>query len=444
MRGGLFRQELKTLLKLAVPIAAAQAGSQLMGVVDVAVLGRYGARELAGAGLANAVFFACSVIGIGTLVGIDPLIAQAVGAGDRARARHVMWQGLWLSLAITGVLTIVLSALTIALARTGAKPELIEPAQTYLWFRIAALWPMLAITPVRSYLQAHGITRPMVISMVIANVVNLFGDIALVFGIGPIPPMGVAGAAIATVICIVLQLAIIASAIRLVDVEGHVDHRWTTHEILRALRVGVPVGLQMGAEVGVFALVGVLAARLGTLDLAAHQLAINLASFTFTVALGVAAAGAVRVGIGIGARDVAATRFAGHTAFFGGAVFMSVSALAFLLFPRAITRLVTNQEDVIAHALPLMLVAAVFQLSDGVQAVGAGVLRGAGDTKYAFVANLIGHWLIGLPIALFLGFHQKLGIVGLWWGLCVGLTAVAAMLFVRFERISRSGIAPLR
>ena len=431
------------MLRLAVPFAAAQAGSQLMGVVDVAVLGRYGARELAGAGLANAVFFACTIIGIGTLVGIDPLMSQALGAGDRARARHVMWQGLWLSLAITGVLTIVLITVTLALARTGAKPELIEPAQTYLWFRIAGLWPMLAFNPLRSYLQANGITRPMVTSMVIANVVNLGGDVALVFGVGPIPPLGVAGAAIATVICLVLQLAILCIAVRRVHVDAHVDHRWHSDEIVRALKVGVPVGLQMGAEVGVFALVGVLAARLGTLDLAAHQLTINLASFTFTVALGVASAGAVRVGIGIGARDAAATRFAGHTAFFGGAAFMAVSALMFLLFPRAITRLVTDQENVIAAALPLMLVAAVFQLSDGVQAVGAGVLRGAGDTKYAFVANLIGHWLIGLPIALFLGFRQKLGIVGLWWGLCVGLTAVAILLFVRFEKISRSEIAPV-
>lgn len=444
MRARSFKTELRALLRLAIPLAAAQAGSQLMGVVDVAVLGRYGARELAGAGLANAVFFACSVIGIGTLVGIDPLISQAVGAGDRARARHVMWQGLWLSLTITGALTIVLVALTLGLARTGAQAELIEPAQTYLWFRIAALAPMLAINPVRSYLQAHGVTRPMVTSMVIANVVNVVGDIALVFGVGPIPPLGVAGAAIATVICIILQFTIIASAVRSVHVDGHVDHRWTTSEIARALRVGVPVGLQMGAEVGVFALVGVLAARLGTLDLAAHQLAINLASFTFTVALGVAAAGSVRVGIGVGARDVTATRIAGHTAFFGGAAFMGCSALAFLLFPRAITRLVTNQESVIAAALPLMLVAAVFQIGDGVQAVGAGVLRGAGDTRYAFGANVIGHWLIGLPIALFLGFRQKLGIVGLWWGLCVGLTTVAILLFVRFEKISRSGIAPLR
>jgi MATE family multidrug resistance protein len=122
---------------------------------------------------------------------------------------------------------------------------------------------------------------------------------------------------------------------------------------------------------------------------------------------------------------------------------MGVSALLFALFPRALARLVTDQENVIAASLPLMLVAAVFQLSDGVQAVGAGVLRGAGDTKYAFLANIAGHWAVGLPVALFLGFYAGMGIVGLWWGLCAGLTVVAVLLFLRFERLSRTAIRPL-
>jgi len=207
--------------------------------------------------------------------------------------------------------------------------------------------------------------------------------------------------------------------------------------------VGLPLGLQMGAEVGIFALVGVLASRLGTMQLAAHQLTIGLASFTFTIALGVAAAGSVRVGNAIGARDARGTRIAGHAAFVAAVIVMGISGLAFAFFPRPITRLITDQANVIAAALPLMLVAAVFQLSDGVQAVGAGVLRGAGDTRYAFVANVVGHWGVGLPIALLLGFTAHLGIVGLWWGLCVGLTVVAVLLFLRFEKLSRGEIRPI-
>jgi MATE family multidrug resistance protein len=222
-----------------------------------------------------------------------------------------------------------------------------------------------------------------------------------------------------------------------------VEHRWNNRDVGHALRIGLPVGLQMGAEVGIFALVALLAARVGTLQLAAHQVAIGLASFSFTIALGVAAAGSVRVGKAIGARDRLSTRMAGHVAFLGGGLVMGTSAAMFALFPRSLARLVTNQETVLRAAAPLLLVVAVFQLSDGIQAVGAGVLRGAGDTRYTLYTNLIGHWCVGLPIALVLGFKMRWGVVGLWWGLCAGLTVVAVTLFVRFERLSRGEIEPL-
>lgn len=444
MPASVFRRELRELFRLALPLAAAQAGTQLMGLVDVAVLGRVGATELAGAGLANAIFFATSILGMGIVMGVDPLISQAVGAGNRLRARRVLWQGIWLALIIAAVLTVVLIAGAAAIPLIGTAKELISPARIYLAIRMLSLVPFLMFFVVRSYLQAHGKTRPLVASMVIANVFNLAADITLVFGIeGWIPALGVAGAAIATVLCTILQLAIVSMAVRTIDVEGHADHRPDRAEIAKAARVGLPIGLHMGAEVGVFALVALLAGRLGTLDLAAHQLVIGLASFTFTVALGVASAGSVRVGIGIGARDVIATRMAGHASFIGGALVMGVGALSFAVAPAQIARLITDQENIIAVAIPLMMVAAVFQLSDGIQAVGAGVLRGAGDTKYTFYANLVGHWLIGFPLALWLGFSRGLGIVGLWWGLCVGLTIVAVLLFVRFEKLSRGAIAPL-
>ncbi len=443
MRAAAYKLELRELFRLARPVAAAQAGTQLMGLVDVAVLGRLGALELAASGLGNVIFFGISIAGMGMVMGVDPLISQAVGAGDLLRARRMLWQGIWLALAVTGVLTLVMLGASIALPHASVQPELVEPARLYLLIRMISLAPHLMFFVVRGYLQAHGITRPMLVSMIVANVVNLVADIVLVFGAGPIPAMGVAGAAIATVICTTLQLVIISAAVRRIHVAEHLDRRWNPREIGQAARVGLPVALQMALEVGVFALVGVLAARLGTLHLAAHQIAIGLASFTYTVALGIAAAGSVRVGLAVGARDTNAARIAGHVAFIAGAVVMATNGLAFALFPRAIARLITNQENVIRFAIPLLLVAAVFQLSDGIQGVGAGVLRGAGDTKFTLWANLAGHWLIGFPIALWLGFRQQYGIVGLWWGLCAGLTVVAILLFFRFERLSRSDIAPL-
>lgn len=444
MRGSMFRRELRELFRLAAPLAAAQAGTQLMGLVDLAVIGRLGARELAGAGMANAVFFAVGVVGLGIILGLDPLISQAVGAGDHERARHVLWQGVWLAVLVTAALTVILVPASFALPLIGAAPEVVGPARTFLLIRTAGLLPFLLFWVLRSYLQAHHIARPMLISVILANVLNLILDVLFVFGVeGWIPAMGVAGAALATVLCTIFELTIVAAAARKMDAAKGVDRRPERAAILQAARVGMPIGLHMGAEVGIFALVALLAGRLGTLDLAAHQLVISIASFTFTVAVGVASAGSVRVGNAIGARDAERTRVAGHATFIGALTVMGMAALMFSTIPGALARIFTNQTNIIAAAIPLMMVAAVFQLSDGVQAAGAGVLRGAGDTKYTFYANMVGHWLIGFPIALWLGFSRGLGVVGLWWGLCVGLTVVAVLLFVRFERRSRTAIAPI-
>lgn len=450
-----YRAELRRLFALALPLAAAQAGTQLMSVVDIAILGRVGGRELAASGLGNAVFFAVSIFGMGMVLGIDPLISQALGAGDRVRARAVMWHGVWLAVVISAVLTIPLVLGPFLFPLIGVQPELIKPATTYLLIRAAGLLPWYLFLVARAYLQAYHHTRPLLVSMIVANVFNLGAGILLVFGggglpgwCGPlrsIPAMGVAGAALATVAGQILQLAIVAAAVRKIELpdSAQVSHRWNHAGVMQAFQVGWPVALQMSAEVGIFALVALMAGRLGTLALAAHQLVISFASFTFTVALGVAAAGSVRVGVAVGARDQEATKIAGHTAFIGGVVVMSAGALLFITMPRLLARVITDVPAVIEAAAPLFFVAAFFQISDGIQAVGAGVLRGAADTKFAFVANIIGHWLVGLPVALLLGFGLKMGIVGLWWGFVAGLSVVAGLLFIRFERLSSAPIAPV-
>ena len=451
MTPSIFRRELRQLFVLALPLAAAQAGTQLMNVVDVAILGRVGARELGGAGLASSLFFAVAITGTGLVFGIDPMISQALGANDPARARRLLWQGVWLALVVSAVLTIPLLFAPRLLPLLHVKPELIEPATAFLLVRTTGLAPLLLFYVVRGYLQALHITRPMIVAMLTCNVVNFFGDLLFVFGgerlpmwTGPlraIPAFGAAGAAMVTVLATWIELAIVARAVRRVPIET--SKRWNSADILQAVRVGLPIAIQLGAEIGVFAFVGMLAGTLGTYDLAAHQLVLGLAAFTYTAALGVASAGSVRVGIAVGARDRERIRAAGRAAFTGGLIVMSCGALAFALFPRALARLLTNQPGVIATAIPLFLVAAVFQLSDGIQAVGSGVLRGAGDTRFSFVANVISHWLIGLPIALYLGFRREMGIVGLWWGLCAGLTIVAALLYVRFNRLSANEIVPI-
>jgi len=441
-----FKTELKTLLRLAGPLAAAQAGTQIMGLVDLAVVGRLGARELGAAGLGNALFFTISILGIGLTLGVDPMISQAFGAGDAVRARHVLWQGIWLALGVSAVLTIPLLFAPMLLPLFDVSEPLRPMAIQFLLVRTAGLAPLLLFLVIRAYLQAQHVTRPMVMAMLIGNVFNFVSDVVLVFGWGPFPRMGVAGAALSTDLGAILQLAVVAWTVKSIHLPPHdagALHHAKWPEIRQAIRIGLPVGIQLAAEIGIFALVGLVAGHLGAVHLAAHQLVLAFVSLTFTISVGVASAGSVRVGLAVGARDQPRTRLAGFAAIAGGTAVMIAGAAIFSIFPRPIARLLTDQEVVVAAAVPIFLIAAVFQLSDGLQAVGAGILRGAGDTSFPLAANLVGHWLIGLPIALYLGFHRNMGIVGLWWGLCSGLTAVAILLLARFNRLSKKAIAPI-
>lgn len=450
-----YATELRELVRLAIPIAAAQAGNQLMGVVDTAVVGRLGAGPLGAVGLGNSIFFAFSIFGMGLVMGVDPLASQAFGAMDHVRARRLLWQGTWLAIAAGFLLSIAVLLTPLLIRYLDIDPPIASMANTYLIWRAASIIPMLLFIVIRSYLQSEGTTRPMVTAMVAANVFNLFADIVLVFGGSALPPwagplravprMGVAGAALASVLATILQLLIVVVAVRRIRVEtnGRPLHTPIASEIRRATRIGTPVALQWGAEIGVFSLAGILAAKFGEAQLAAHQIVLTLAAFTFTVAAGIGSAGSVRVGRAVGALDREATRRAGLVAFVAGTGFMICSAMLFVLVPSQLAGLLTNQQNVILASIPILGVAAFFQISDGVQAVGSGVLRGAGDTRFPFLANIAGHWLVGFPIAIYLGFVLGQGVVGIWWGLAAGLTAVAILLFVRFERHSMRPIRPL-
>ncbi len=437
--------ELRALARLAAPIATAQAGLALMGLIDTAVVGHLGTGPLGAVGLANGLFFAIAVLGIGLVMGFDPLVSQAIGAGETQHARELLWQAFWLALLAAIALAIPVALAPQLLSIAGIDASLIADARAFLLLRLPGLLPTLVFVAQRGYLQSVGRVTPLVTVTVVANLCNLGLDILLVFGgakfpawTGPlrgIPALGAAGAGLATSLCNLIQVALLAIAVR--GVPAAAPSRRPRWSILRqAFRVGFPSGLQLTAETGVFALVGILAGRLGPESIAAHQVALSIASFTFCAAVGVGNAGSVRVGWAIGAGNSAAARFSGLVAFAGSAACMAACGLLFWLMPRPIAALFSDRPEVLDAAVPLLAVAAAFQISDGVQAVGAGVLRGTGDTRFSFFVNLAGHYLIGLPIAMFLGFTCSRGVCGLWWGLSAGLTVVAVSLFARFWILS--------
>ncbi|MEI7704168.1 MAG: MATE family efflux transporter [Deltaproteobacteria bacterium] len=448
------RAEARALLRLAVPLALANAGQSLMTVVDAAVVGRAGAAQLAGVGLGSLLFFAVTVLGMGTMMGLDPLVSQALGAGDGTRARHFLWQGAWLSLLLGTALALPLCFAPRALGPLGIAPDVAAQASGHLLARLPGLPAFLFFFAARSYLQGSNAPRAVLLSAVVANVVNLLLDVLLVFGgeglspgWGPlraVPALGATGSGIATTVAAWVQAAFVAWAAGRIPVRGRWVRRPVAAEMSLAVKIGAPIGLHMGVEVGLFALVGLLAGRLGAVPMAAHQVALALASFSFNAAVGIGNAGSVRVGWAVGSRDTPAARRAGLVTFGLGAAVMSTWGLAFLLFPEVFARLMSSDPAVVAMATPLLRVAGVFQVSDGIQAIGAGVLRGAGDTRFTLWANLVGHWALGMPAALGLGLVAGWGITGLWWGLLIGLSAVAVALFARFRRISSREILPIR
>ncbi|MGE0786009.1 MAG: MATE family efflux transporter [Sandaracinaceae bacterium] len=435
------RSELSALLRLASPILLTQLGNMLLGIEDTAIVGRMGEVELGAVGLGNNLVFSVMVLGLGWMLALDPLIAQALGAGERDKASFLLWQGRYLALYGAAPLMLGILALAAMLPWLGVLESTTAAARPYIFARIFGVAPFLMLMASRSFLQAHERTRPIVVAVIVANVLNVPLSWGLVFGVPAlgVPSLGTLGAGVATAIVTVVQLAIVHVASE--RVSGAPRASLDRARVAGLLRLGTPIGMTLVAEVASFAIVGVLAANLGTRALGAHQVALTLISTTFQVAIAIGAAAAVRVGHAIGRADPIATRRAGMLAIGTVLVFMGAFAGVFLSIPRALARILTDEREVIAAAIPLLAVAAAFQLSDGTQAVAAGALRGAGDTRFPFLANLIGHYAIGVPLGVWLAFGVGMGATGLWWGLSAGLTAVALGLSARFYALSRRPIA---
>lgn len=439
----------RDLWRLAPPLVATFAGSQLMSFVDTAMVGRLGSTALAGVGIGNGIFLAVTIVGMGCVLGMDPLVAQALGAGHSREARDVLRAGSRVALYVSLPLIVLIALLPALLAPLGVEAATAHATRTFLWGRLANVLPLVLFTAFRSYLAAVGRTRAIVVSVVVANLVNVVGDGLLIYGDGALewaglpgiglPRLGVLGAGLSTSFSSIVQLAVVALGVRALEASPRASSR--PLPVRRVLGIGAPIGLQLLAEVGAFAIASVLAGRLGALQAAGHQVALTLASFSFTVSLGVASATAVLVGRAVGRNDSPGAQRAGFAGLASSLCFMAVSAAVFFLAPTALARLLTDQPDVLAAALPLVRVAAFFQLSDGAQVTASAALRGAGDTRTSQLANLVGHYAIGLPLAIGLGFYAGWGAVGIWWGLSAGLTFVALVLTLRFHWLSSRPIA---
>lgn len=445
MAGLSLQQELRICLRLALPLALAQLAQMATGFVDTVMMGQLGSTAIAAGGLGAISFQFSILMTTGVVSAVSPLVAEAVGAQQPGRIRRVFWQGLWLAVAL-GLLT--MGGLGLArywLPWLGVDAATLPLTLTYLQTITGACLPALLFMALRSFVAAMGHPRPVMVCVLAGTALNVVGNYGLALGRWGLPALGLRGIALASVISTWAMVGLIGiyiwrqpayRSLRLGQGWGRFEGR----ELADLLRVGLPIGGLAVAEGGLFTASSFLMAGLGTVALAAHQIALQTAALTFMVPVGVSMAATVRVGHLIGQGKPQAARQAGLVAMGIGGSFMMAMAGLFWLAPNTIVGLYLDVADpanwaVVALAQRLLGIAALFQLADGIQVTAAGALRGLKDTRTPLLIGLMAYWGVGLLSGVGLAYGAGWGGVGLWCGLALGLLIAAIVLPWRFLRL---------
>lgn len=446
-----FRTEIRQLFRLAWPLAVAEMGWVLMNFVDLAMIGRVGPSAMASIAIGNALFITFGIIASGTLLSLDALVSQAFGAGRTDDCHRYLWSALAYSVPTSAVLIVIFYFIGPPLVRFGYAPEIVAQVTAYLRALGWGMPPLIAYFAMRRYLQGLHLVGIIPFALISANLVNAAGNYVLIYGHYGLPALGARGSGFSTSVARYYMFAVLALYIywksrqRQYHVASFANSFLDLTRIREILRLGAPAAGQIALEVGVFSASTLMAGRLGAQAVAAHQIALEMASFTFMVPLGISAATAVRVGHAIGRRDLAAATLSGWT---GGALslfWMTFTALCFWLIPRQLVAIFTNDAGITHLAVSLLYIAAIFQLFDGLQVVLIGALRGTADTHTAMFLNILGWWIVSLPISILLAFHYRQGVHGIWIGLCVGDILIAVLLGFAWHRrtsqLTREGIS---
>ncbi|WP_058185499.1 MATE family efflux transporter [Terracidiphilus gabretensis] len=441
-----WRRELRAMIVLALPVVLSEIGWMLQSIVDTIMVGGLGPSAIGAVALGNAVYYTPSMFGFGLLLGLDTLVSQAYGRGDHEACHHWLAQSVYLACIITPPLMLFGIAFSLGFAHIGIAPSVAIPAGAYLRILTLGTLPLLLYAAARRYLQGVGQVRVITVAFVFANILNWFGNWALIYGKFGFPRLGVPGSAISTCVARVSMAAILFFyAWRYEARRGHPLFRhWARISLLKICqlaRLGAPAAGQIVLEVGAWNLATLAAGWLTPVQLATHQIALNYASFTYMVPLGLSSAAAVSVGHAIGAGDVAKARRAGWLAIALGVGFMLLAAIAFFVAPGPLIALYTRDAAVMAVGPSLLGLAAIFQVFDGIQAVSTGALRGLGETRVAMWANFFGYWLLGLPLGIASCFLLHWGIYGLWIGLTVALIVISVILIYRWNRDSNRSLS---
>jgi MATE family multidrug resistance protein len=446
---GAWRREARALFALSVPIVLTNIGQIAIQTTDVVMIGWLGPESLAATVLGINVQFVLLLFAIGVVMATAPMMAQDLGRNRHAvrEPRRTVRQGLWVALAIGLPSSLILWHIAPILHLLRQDPALIAGAESYvraaLWGFVPALWFVV----LRNFIAALERPRAAMVVTLFAVVFNAVLGYGLIFGAFGLPALRLQGAGIAAALTNVLMFA---------GLLGYIlaDRQFRRYRLLgrcwrpdwarfrEIFRLGLPIGMTLIMEVGLFASAGFMMGWVGTAELAAHQIALQCAGVTFMVPLGLGQAATVRVGLAAGAGDPAGVRRAGSAAIVMGVVFMSLTAVLMWTLPESIVGLFIDAEDpanavVLRAAVTFLGIAALFQIFDGGQVIGAGALRGLKDTRWPMVFAAIAYWLVGVTMALGLGFGAGLGGTGIWAGLAVALAVAAGLMIGRFVMLQR-------
>jgi len=439
------KDHFKITFNLAFPVMLSQLGQVSVGVADSMMVGRLGALPLAAASLGNSIFFVILMFGMGVSMGITPLVSVAEGKGKHKRISNLFRHSFWINIFTSFLLTSIVLIIVQGLHFLDQPEDVVALTIPYLFVITISLFPFMIFQTFKQFAEGLSQTKQAMYITIFCNVVNVFLNWVLIFGKLGAPEMGLMGAGWATLVSRIL-MPIMMGWYVLRSKRYQQFHlsmwlkNWSLPMFIRILNVGIPTGFQYIFEVSAFSSAAIMMGWLGVNALAGHQIALNLASISYMMAAGLSTAGMIRVSNQIGRGNFKAMKEAGMVVYAMAMIFMFTTALIFIIFRDFLPTLYIDDPEVISLSASLLIIAGLFQLSDGAQVIGLGVLRGMEDVKIPTLVTLIAYWVIGLPLGYLLAFEFGYAEKGIWYGLLIGLSLTAVLLYFRFRKLSRTRI----
>jgi multidrug resistance protein, MATE family len=436
------KQHYKTNLKLALPVMIGQLGHIMASVADSMMVGQLGTLPLAAAALANSIFSVFMVFGIGMAYGITPLIANADGKRRLHLQKRILHHGFWMNLAAGLLIFGLVTAFVPMLGYMGQDEGVIPLAGSYLFIISSSVIPLMMFLSFKQFAEGLSQTSVAMFIIIVCNLINIGLNYLLIYGKMGFPALGLNGAGWATLISRLLMFAMMYAYVmyhkRFAPYLLHLfSFKFNMKVVRRILQVGIPSGLQYIFEVSAFSLAAVFAGLLGANAIAAHYIAINIASVSYMAATGLGAAATVRVGNQVGRKDASNLHMAARSLFIMTIAWMAFAGVVILIFRKQLAAFYSNDPEVLAIAAPMLIVVVLFQLSDGLQATGLGALRGFTDVKIPTMITFVTYWVITLPAAYCLSQYTSMEVMGIWYALAGGLTISAVLLLSRFYMMMR-------